>query len=445
MFKRCTTTATLVSSLIVCLSVAHRSVAFFVRFSLTQTATTSTIPWTCTRTSLLSSSTTSTVVVRQQQEQPNSTTTTTTTMSRSIAKVIPATRTNPSLNRLIGTVDMDGSGTDHPLPEVDPFILLDSGAITKNAMPPFGAHPHAGHSVVTILLQGKVSSWDSFSFPTTAASHQDDGILSSEINNNNNNNNNRNHIISAPASYWVDAGSGLFHNEVSVIANEDDPSQHVRLLQLWVGVQDVDRTRAPRLQYDESLPVEEIIGTKNDSGTTDDPSSTTGTAIVGRAIHYVGPTTKIQTLHPISVIHVTQRAGTTYRMPLEPTHGGFIVSIDGNGKFGTTIVSDTYTVLVLADVTDQEEDTKKNQEGGSGGSGNNTYIDIQTDPNTDAEYIVCVGEKHGEVWVKKLVANGAVIAATPEQAREIATKVEGMATRGKGEEGTFAPFGRYLE
>jgi len=76
------------------------------------------------------------------------------------ARVVPPTRTNPTIPRLIGTVDIDGMGTAHPLAEVDPFILLDMAKINKNAMPPFGAHPHFGHSVATILLAGEVSSQD---------------------------------------------------------------------------------------------------------------------------------------------------------------------------------------------------------------------------------------------------------------------------------------------
>jgi hypothetical protein len=53
---------------------------------------------------------------------------------------------------------------------------------------------------------------------------------------------------------------------------------------------------------------------------------------------------------------------------------------------------------------------------------------------------VCSGEKIREPWVKKLVANGALIAANEEQARELAPKVEDMAKSGK-EGGSFAPFG----
>jgi redox-sensitive bicupin YhaK (pirin superfamily) len=123
------------------------------------------------------------------------------------------------VTRLVGTVDVDGSGTQHPLDQVDPFILLDAASISKHNMPPFGNHPHRGHSVVTVLLRGSMKSWDSFSNTETT--------------------------LTAPASYWVDAGSGLFHNEVSVINDEKDTAQHVGLLQLWVGVKQEDRLELP--------------------------------------------------------------------------------------------------------------------------------------------------------------------------------------------------------
>lgn len=70
---------------------------------------------------------------------------------RSIEKVVPA-KSSGSIQRLIGTVDIDGMGSQHDLEQVDPFILLDQGTLCKDNLPPFGAHPHRGHSVVTVLM-----------------------------------------------------------------------------------------------------------------------------------------------------------------------------------------------------------------------------------------------------------------------------------------------------
>jgi hypothetical protein len=43
---------------------------------------------------------------------------------RTIVRVVPPTQSGP-ITRLIGTVDIDGSGTNHSLDQCDPFMLLD--------------------------------------------------------------------------------------------------------------------------------------------------------------------------------------------------------------------------------------------------------------------------------------------------------------------------------
>jgi redox-sensitive bicupin YhaK (pirin superfamily) len=325
--------------------------------------------------------------------------------SRTIAHVVPATQTNPMIARMIGTVDMDGAGTEHVLPHVDPFILLDYGKITKNAMPPFGAHPHYGHSVVTVLLQGKVSSWDSFR-PKTE----------------------QRHVITAPASYWVDAGSGVFHDEQSVIDNENDETQHVRLLQLWVGVQPADRKKAARVQYVDKLP------------TFDCCDAIHADKVIGKGVYHVGgDSSKIQTPHPIAVVHIQQAKQSTFRISVDPTHGGFVAHLKGkHTAYGGTVPTTCCDndVLVLS---------KSNS---TASSAESSYLEIQTGDDDDAEYIVCTGEcqyDDGEeaTWVKKLVANGAVIAATREEAQALVPQIEAMSAAGKAdeEEGSFAPFG----
>ncbi|CAB9519075.1 pirin domain protein [Seminavis robusta] len=312
--------------------------------------------------------------------------------SRTIEKLVPATDTG-KLNRLIGTLDIDGQGTDHPLAEVDPFILLDESTIPKNAMPPFGAHPHRGHSVVTILTQGKYSSWDSFR-PTTSEKH----------------------AMTGHASYWVDAGSGVFHDEQSIIENEDDPTQHCRLFQLWVGVKQEDRLLPPKVQIDNDLP----------SFDCKDPVSGT---VVGKGIYHVGPETKIVTPHPIVVAYIRQEPNTVYHVPVDPTHAGFVVHIQGQSKFGegtsTTVPTNKNDVLVLSTTC-------------SSGDANQ-FLRVETNQEA-GEYLVCTGEPHGEKWAKKLVANGAIIAATAEEARALAPSVETMAASGKAGK-SFAPFG----
>jgi len=306
-------------------------------------------------------------------------------MSRTIDQVVPATVT-ATITRLIGTVDIDGNGTSHPLAEVDPFILLDMGKIPKHNMPPFGAHPHRGHSVVTILLQGQVKSWDSCT--------GDESTL----------------VLKAPSAYWVDAASGVFHDEKSVIDDESDPTQHMELFQLWIGVREEDRQKPPRVQHDSDLVPLELKDTNN--------------AIVGSGLYYVGgPNSNIETPHPISVCLVQQTKGTTYRHPVDAKHGGFVVHRSGCPSFAGTTPPNVNDVLVL-----NNRDTESE------------YLEVTTTPEEDAEYLICTGEKNNEKWYKKSVANGAIITATPEEAQELAPKVEAMSKAGKAG-GSFAPFG----
>lgn len=351
--------------------------------------------------------------------------------SRTIEKVVPATKKH--ILRLVGTVDCDGNGTEHPLEEVDPFILLDSGTIAQDMMPPFGPHPHHGHSVVTILLQGKMKSWDSFQEqdPTTITRTKDVSTTQPvrEFRD----------IITAPASYWVDAGRGLFHDERASIEDESDPSQHVKLLQLWVGVKQEDRTTPPRVQVDENTPTFNCFGRRRDRINDTDESDV---IVVGLGRYFVGPRTAIETPHPVTVAHIQQEPGTEFKYPIDSTkHGGFVVNLKGKAAFGgdddTAPIQpkNEWDVLVLKNSDDEEED-----DDGTGGCA--SFLRIETPSNEGAEYVVATGERIGQSWAKKLVANGAVIAATPEEARTLAESVQAMAESGLNKDGgSFFPFG----
>jgi len=317
---------------------------------------------------------------------------------RLIEKVIPATATSGPIKRLIGSVDVDGKGTQHSLFEVDPCMLLDQGVIAKNNMPPFGAHPHRGHSVVTILMQGKMSSWDSVSHTKTT--------------------------ITGPSSYWVNAGSGLFHDEVSVIEDESDTSQHVVLFQLWVGVKESDRLQPPSLGFAKDLPKEAI---RDADGTTD----------IGTVIHYVGgsgtQTKDLPIPRPLTVSQIHQQAGTTYRLPIPAGHSGFLVNISGDPYFDKSSKPASFAgktptkpndVLVLA-----KDDTASA-----------TELEIKSQSDAPSDYLVCVGEPHASPWFKKLGSNGAIIAQTADEARAIAADVATFAEQGKTT-GDFSPFG----
>lgn len=299
---------------------------------------------------------------------------------RKIAACVPATKKGP-ISRLIGTTDIDGKGTTHSLEHVDPFMLLDQGTIPKHNMPPFGAHPHRGHSVVTILLQGQMKSWDSVTQKQT--------------------------IIIGPASYWVDAASGIFHDETSIILDESDTKQHAKVFQLWMSVKEEDRLKPPSLQYDTNLPMGDV---KNDAGET-----------VGSIRYFVGgQNTCIKPEHPIMVGLVTQQPGTTAKIPIDSKLGGFVVHIEGCSSYGNSDVTSTANdVLVFADTTDEADNFLQVT----------TPDESMTQPMKVPEalkcsYLICAGEKIREPWFKKLGANGAIIAKDADEARAIAAQVE---------------------
>lgn len=320
--------------------------------------------------------------------------------SRRIARVVPPTINGP-ITRLVGTVDIDGAGTKHPLPDVNPFILLDVATIPRTDLPPFGAHPHRGHSVVTVLLQGKMKSWDSF--------HPDDEPT----------------IIEAPSSYYVHAGSGLFHDETTVVDDPDDPTQHVKLFQLWMTSKEEERTLPPSLQYDSNLEVEERWDDDESDGTATKPQSATIRYFLGGSKDGGGG--KIKTPHPITVAHVTQYPQRTIKFPVDETHGGFLVHMEGTGRYGGGVIANVPNEVHVLDDSDDK--------------GQQRCIEIENaSSESNLSYLLCIGEKIADPWCKKLVANGAVFASTEAEAREIATKIEPRSREGL-ENGNFAPFG----
>jgi len=205
--------------------------------------------------------------------------------------------------------------------------------------------------------------------------------------------------VTGPASYWVDAASGLFHDETSVITDESDASQHAVIFQLWMSVKEEDRVKPPSLQYDTNLPLGDVV---NELGET-----------VGSIRYFVGgENTCIKTIRPIFVGLVTQAPGTTSKVPIDPTFGGFVVHMEGAATYGDMpdATMQANDVLVLADAENKEETEK--------------HLHVTTSSSGACQYLICAGEKVNESWYKKLAANGAIIAKSPEEARAIAAQIE---------------------
>ena len=133
------------------------------------------------------------------------------------------------LRRAIGTTDIDGKGTKHPVErQADPFVILDEAVLPPNTKPPFGAHPHAGLVAVTIPFNPSFAGllWDNIS---ELNGEKEYGPLWSN------------------GLFQIKAGRGVVHDEgrdvdkevilsrvpQSVIDRDVEKNVGIHLLQLW--------------------------------------------------------------------------------------------------------------------------------------------------------------------------------------------------------------------
>eukprot|EP00929_Paragymnodinium_shiwhaense_P081201 TRINITY_DN42435_c0_g1_i1.p1 TRINITY_DN42435_c0_g1~~TRINITY_DN42435_c0_g1_i1.p1 ORF type:complete len:362 (-),score=53.04 TRINITY_DN42435_c0_g1_i1:102-1187(-) len=157
------------------------------------------------------------------------------------------------LRRVIGTTDINGKGTVHPVErQADPFIFLDEGCLPPGMKPPFGAHPHTGLVANTIPLNTKFEGnlWD--------------------------NQNGEYGPLRAGGIFQVCSGSGIVHDEGrdvpgSVPVTDEDQW----LLQLWFNpgiggeyqrelnraeYRIVDQDGVPELVLNDLLKVRVLLG-----------------------------------------------------------------------------------------------------------------------------------------------------------------------------------------
>ena len=133
-------------------------------------------------------------------------------------KIIPATINGP-LSRVIGSLDVLGNGTNHTLPHVNPFVLLDEACtITKPNIPAFGLHPHSGAMILTICLSGYV---ENVSFDCKSSKVQS---------------------VHGPGPFVlaVNAGRGVVHDEHTYDYDDAEGKCSTKLIQLaWMTGDDV--------------------------------------------------------------------------------------------------------------------------------------------------------------------------------------------------------------
>jgi len=64
------------------------------------------------------------------------------------------------LRRIIGSLDIDGKGTQHELAELSPWILVDESMMVPGTSLPFGRHPHTGLCANTCPINMNSMLWD---------------------------------------------------------------------------------------------------------------------------------------------------------------------------------------------------------------------------------------------------------------------------------------------
>jgi redox-sensitive bicupin YhaK (pirin superfamily) len=115
--------------------------------------------------------------------------------ARTLIARVCATKMGP-LQRLVGSLDVHGKGTLHPLHDVDPVVLWDKAKIKGVGLPGFGMHPHYGVIACTYVVDGAIKDSDNL-----GASH--DGLTE------------------AGSIYCASSGRGICHEEATAVEDNE--------------------------------------------------------------------------------------------------------------------------------------------------------------------------------------------------------------------------------
>ncbi len=232
---------------------------------------------------------------------------------RSVKTIVPAVRTQEGAGvfiwRSIGKQD---------IPELDPFLLLDSFG-TENPddyIAGFPDHPHRGFETVTYMIEGAMRHKDSTG---------GEGLL-------------------GPGSIqWMTAGRGIVHSEMP-----EQEEGKMQGFQLWVNLPAKDKMCPPRYQ---------------DIDPSDVPETTTDT---GAKIRVLAGTTNGVTgpINGVSVdplyIDVKLEAGGSHTQPTTAGHTSFVYAFEGSVDVGGTHVG----LNQLAILNDGDEVQLTSNDGG---------------------------------------------------------------------------------
>ena len=177
----------------------------------------------------------------------------------------------------------------------DPFLLLDEMGPTHwepNKAIGAPAHPHRGFETVTYLLQGSIIHEDSFG--------------------------NKGHL-SPGGVQWMTAGDGVIHSELP----EPEFKRRggtMHGFQIWVNLPANMKRMTPR--YQEIAPDELPIAKAPDG-------LTTVRVIAGECM---GTRSLIDTVIPITMLHIQLKPGGTLKQPLPPEDEVLVYAFKNNAR-----------------------------------------------------------------------------------------------------------------
>lgn len=176
---------------------------------------------------------------------------------------------------------------------MSPFLLLDEmGPVHYGPGEAVGApdHPHRGFETVTYLLKGGMKHADS-------AGNKGD--------------------LNPGDVQWMTAGRGVIHSELP----QDHMMEHGGLMhgfQIWVNLPAKDKMMAPRYQ---DIPSKDLPEVTSDDGTV------WAKVIAGQAL---GVEAVIDTVIPITYIHLRLEPGATYEHTCTSDHNLMVYAFGGS-------------------------------------------------------------------------------------------------------------------
>jgi len=205
------------------------------------------------------------------------------------------------VQRLVGSIDVSGKGTLHPLHDVDPIVLCDLGEINGKGLPKFGMHPHYGVIACSVVIDGGLKDEDNLQASPGGQT-------------------------TAGGIYCASSGRGICHQEMTI----DD---YNRMLQVIVRIPPQKLTLPPQICKVKAEALPEVH-----------PGVT---LLVGELNGVKSPATPEAWPDAVFLrVKVPKESSLELSLPENYPHG-FLVVLDGSGSVGGQDVSKGSEVLVF--------------------------------------------------------------------------------------------------